>query len=126
MERIISDEEKIRRAIEISQRRNKMSHARDMARVNVNNKKDYKLFKKMILQIIICLLIYLVFHLITTTNYAFSEEIIKNTNTILNYDMNFEKLYKDCQGLIITTFNQNNDDHSVSNEAQNSTINERY
>lgn len=120
MERTISDEEKIRRAIEISQRRNKTSNSRNMARVNVSNKKDYKLFKKMILQIIICLLIYFVFHLITTTNYAFSEEIIKNTNTILNYDMNFEKLYKDCQGLIVTTFNQTN--HNISNSTENSSI----
>ena len=80
----------------------------------------------MILQIVICLLIYLVFHLMTTNNYAFSEEIIKNTNTILNYDMNFEKLYKDCQGFIVTTFNQNNDNQSINNQTENSAINERH
>lgn len=120
MERTISDEEKIRRAIEISQRRNKTTTAREMARVNVNDKKNYKLFKKMVLQIIICLLIYLVFHLMTTTNYAFSEEIIQNTNTILNYDMNFEKLYKDCQELIVTTFNKKDENNSNTTENKNS------
>ena len=61
MERTISDEEKIRRAIEISQRRNQNYYSRETARVNVNSKKNYKLFKKMILQIIICLLIYFIF-----------------------------------------------------------------
>lgn len=122
MERTISDEEKIRRAIEISQRRNKTSSARDMARVNVNNKKDYKLFKKMILQIIICLLIYLAFHLITTTNYAFSEEIIKNTNGILSYDINFEKLYQDCQSFLTTTLNQNDNKNNLNNSKTESAI----
>ena len=54
MERLMSDEEKIRRAIEISQRRNQNNYSRETTRVNVNDKKEYKLFKKMILQIIIC------------------------------------------------------------------------
>ena len=93
MERIMSDEEKIRRAIEISQRRNNGYCRTEPARVNVNEKNNYKLFKKMILQIIICLLIYSIFYLITSTNYVFSEQVIKNTNEILNYDINFQGLY---------------------------------
>ena len=94
MERILSDEEKLRRAIEISQRRNNNSYrTTTTTRVNVNEKKDYKLFKKMILQIIICLLIYLIFHLISSTNYVFSADFIKNTNEILSYDLNFTEMY---------------------------------
>lgn len=94
MERILSDEEKIRRAIEISQRRNNNNYKTTVStRVNVNEKKDYKLFKKMIIQIIICLLIYTIFYLISTTNHAFSTDVIKNTNQILNYDINFKELY---------------------------------
>ena len=97
MERLMSDEEKIRRAIEISQRRNQNNYSRETTRVNVNDKKEYKLFKKMILQIIICLLIYIIFHLISTTNYAFSDEVIKSTNNILNYDINLESIYQNCE-----------------------------
>lgn len=94
MEKIISDEEKIRRAIEISQRRNNNYYRVNTTRVNVNDeKKDYKLFKKMILQIIICLLIYTIFYLITSTNYVFSSDVIKSTNEILNYDINFPEIY---------------------------------
>jgi len=93
MERVFSEEEKIRRAIEISERRNNASYRRESARVNVNTKKDYKLFKKMILQIVICLLIYIIFYLISSTNYIFSDEVIKNTNQILSYDINFKELY---------------------------------
>ena len=57
MEKTFSDEEKLRRAIEISQRRHGYYNSNILAtRVDVvNNKKEYKLFKKMILQIIICL-----------------------------------------------------------------------
>lgn len=122
MERVFSDEEKLRRAIEISQRRNN-SYSNTYSgstRVNVNEKKDYKLFRKMILQIIICLLIYIIFHLITTTNYAFSDDVIKNTNNILNYDINLEKMYKDCQNFFVTTFN--NKDQKESEVTNNNTI----
>ena len=117
MERVISEEEKIRRAIEISQRRNQNYYQRESARVKVNNnKKDYKLFKKMMLQIVICLLIYIIFHLISTTNYAFSEEVIKNTTNILSYDINLEKLYKECQNFFITKLNNNTENINIDNE----------
>lgn len=130
MERAISDEEKIRRAIEISQRRNPNYYSRETARVNVNNKKNYRLFKKMILQIIICLLIYFIFYLITTTNYAFSDQVIESTNSILNYDINIEKIYKECENFFITTFennegNQKNnlENNTVDNSITNNSIN---
>lgn len=126
MERAISDEEKIRRAIEISQRRNQNYYSRETTRVNVNNKKNYKLFKKMILQIVICLLIYFIFYLITTTNYAFSDQVIESTNSILNYDINIEKIYKDCEYFFVTTFknNENNqENNTVNNSATNNSIN---
>ena len=113
MDRVLTDEEKIKRAIEISQRRNSNYYQRESTRVNVNNKKDYKLFKKMILQIVICLLIYIIFYLINTTNYAFSEEVLKNTSNILSYDINLEKIYKDCQSFFITIFNSNNETDGI-------------
>ena len=122
MERTISDEEKIRRAIEISQRRNQNYYSRETARVNVNNKKNYRLFKKMILQIIICLLIYFIFYLITTTNYAFSDQVIEGTNSILNYDINIEKIYKDCENFFVTTF-KNNEKNQENNTLDNSVTN---
>lgn len=94
MERTISDEEKIRRAIEISQRRNASYNMQKISRVNVNQKKDYHLFKRMILQILICLLIYFIFYLIETTNYTFSSDILSKTSKILNYDINFFEIYE--------------------------------
>lgn len=96
MDRLLSDEEKIRRAIEISQRRNMGATQQKTTNVNINeNKKDYGLFKRMILQIIICLLIYGIFYLITTTNYIFSEPVINQTSSILNYDIKIQELYSE-------------------------------
>ena len=126
MDKTFSDEEKLRRAIEISQRRNGYYNSNvSSARVNVNDKKDYRLFKKMILQIIICLLIYIIIHLINTTNYAFSDDVIKNTNNILSYDINIEKLYKDCQKFFVTIFNNNEDkkEEINNNTVENNVVN---
>lgn len=100
MEKVMSDEDKIRRAIEISQRRNNVYYRTEPTRVNVNDKKNYKLFKRMIMQIIICLLIYSIFYLITSTNYVFSEQVVKSTNEILNYDINFQEIYNNVMNFI--------------------------
>ena len=126
MERILSEEEKLRRAIEISQRRNNHYYTDKSARADLSEKKDYKLFKKMILQIIICLLIYIIFHLINTTNYMFSEEIIKNTTNILSYDINLEKVYKDCQNFLFNIFNNGNNSEQIilDNTIKNNIITE--
>lgn len=95
MERTLSPEEKIRRAEEIYYRRKKQDKSRSSARVNVSeSKKDFGLLKKMILQIIICILIYTIFYMIQNTNYIFSEEVMKKANEVLSYDINIQKLYK--------------------------------
>ena len=50
MERVMTVEEKIRRAEEIYERR-KQGEIRPVAKVTVNDKKDIKLLKKMIIQV---------------------------------------------------------------------------
>ena len=123
MERIASDEEKIRRAIEISQRRNQNYYNRETARVNVCDKKQYKLFRKMILQIIICLLIYIIFYLISTTNYVFSEKWISSTSNILSYDINLQKVYIECEKFFANIFNVKNDNEMDTSAATSITNN---
>lgn len=119
MEKALSDEEKIRKAIEISQRRNRNYEYQRTAKVNVTNKKDYKLFKRMILQIIICLLIYAIFYMITTTNYIFSESVINQTSSMLNYEINFNKLYNKGKEYIKGIINnKNSSNETVSNTTQ--------
>lgn len=52
------------------------------------------MLKKMVLQILICVVIYTIFYMIQNTNYVFSDDVIKKTNEILSYDMNIKNLYE--------------------------------
>lgn len=101
MERIMSVEEKIRRAEEIYAKRQEGTQ-RKMATVPVNQKekKDIKLLKKMIIQIIMSLIIYLVFFMIQNNNYIFSEDFLNKAEEILSYDINFSQLYEDIKNKI--------------------------
>ena len=76
MEKAMSVEEKIRRAEEIYARR----HSNDIkpsATVKVNdysNKKDIKLLKKMLIQLMICIFIYLIVYVVQNSQFIFSEQ----------------------------------------------------
>ena len=89
----MSVEEKIRRAEEIYQKR-RQGEIRPIAKVSVNEKKDIKLLKKMVIQILICVTIYLVIYSIQKNQYVFSEDFINKANEILSYDTNFMELYE--------------------------------
>lgn len=109
----MSVEEKIKRAEEIYARRQE-GVQRKTATVTVNseNKKDVKLLKKMVMQIIVCLLIYFGIYIVQNNNYIFSEEFLKKTNEILSYDMNFVQIYEDIKQKlekVINDFKQNNE-----------------
>ena len=74
-----------------------------------------KLFKKMIRQIIICLLIYTVFYLINNNNYIFSGDFINKTREILSQDINFSQIYSS----ILNTINQDNINEIEQQEKEN-------
>lgn len=102
MEKVLSEEEKIKKAIEISQRRNN-NYYKALNSQNENlekNKKEFKLFKRMILKIIACLSIYIIFYLASNGKLLFSSEIIDKTSLILSYDVNFEEWYKSGKNII--------------------------
>lgn len=129
MEKVLTGEEKIRRAEEIYQRRrNGYGYARDnrVTTVNVNQGKDYGLLKKMILQIAICLVIYFIFYLIQNSNYIFSEEVLTKTKQILSYDIDVVSLYEETVNFIsnqMAGFAPN--EASSQNEILNLTQNEQ-
>ena len=121
MERTLSPDEKIKRAEEIYYRKKIQATNRTSARVNVSNKKDFGLLKKMFLQIAICVLIYIIFYMIQNTNYIFSEDVIKKTNEILSYDINIQKLYSQAKEKFNSFFNA---DTNFENETTYETVNE--
>lgn len=128
MERAISAEERIRKAEEIYLRR-KMNTGVRVSSSNVNtkikSKPEYNLYKKLILQIVICLLIYFIFYLIKNSNYIFSENVISKTREWLSYDINFQNLYyqgQDYYNNHIKAFFEK--EENTVNETTNETINE--
>lgn len=138
MERALSAEERIRKAEEIYQRR-KMQNSSGIrvstSHVNTNNKKEYMLFKKLILQIAICLLIYFIFYMIKNSNYIFSEDVMTKTREFLSYDINFQELYtkagdyynNNLKGLIVKGKNETTNEISngITNETTNIISNEQ-
>ena len=121
MERALTPDEKIRRAEEIYYKRKVQDRSRSSARVNVSeNKKDFGILRKMILQIIICILIYTIFYMIQNTNYIFSEDVIKKTNEILSYDINLQNLYDQTKNYLNSFINNmNNEEYKDITDDQN-------
>ena len=95
MEKTMSVEDKIRRAEEIYYRRKNQSipTRESIIKETLKNKKNIKLFKKLIKQIIICLLIYSIFYAIINNNYIFSEDFTQKAREILSRDINFSQIY---------------------------------
>lgn len=124
MERVMSVEERIRRAEEIYEKR-RQGETRPITKVSVNNtqKKDIKLLKKMIVQILVCISIYLVVYAIYNNKYVFSEDFIKKANEILSYDTNFGELYQNAKNQLeiwfkaITTQEEGQEQTESENQA---------
>lgn len=127
MERAMSVEDKIRRAEEIYYRRKEQENPRqENVRIPARNeKKDVKLFKKMMVQIIICLTIYSVFYLVVNSNYIFSEDFTNKAKEILSQDINFKEIYAFLSTKINETINsftnkeQNQDNHTEQKQEEN-------
>ena len=117
MERAMSVEDKIRRAEEIYYRRRMGENAnkntniwigrdsqRDVVkdgvgedfgygRIGRKSEKNIKLFKKLIKQIVVCLMIYGIFYITVNNNYVFSEDFKNKAKEILNQDIDLKSLY---------------------------------
>ena len=95
MERIVSPEERLRRAEEIYYRRRNQGVRVSTATVNVGSKNKTTIGKKMVIQILVCVIIYSTFWLIKGYNNVFSNTFINHTKAVLSYDINFPKVYNE-------------------------------
>lgn len=127
LERTLTGEEKIRRAEEIyKKRKGAYSYGRDnrALKVSVKEEKNFSLFKKMILQIAICFVIYFIYYLIQNSNYIFSEEVLSKTKEILSYDIDIASLYEYTTNFLSEKMSLIENDSTNSNEAiEQNTIN---
>ena len=126
MEKTMSLEEKIKRAEEIYNRRKGINIEENRTeKLHVNEPtKDVKLLKKLIIQIIICGIIYGTFYIIQNNKFIFSEDFLNKSKEILSEDTNFVEIYENIkntiqsfnQGIINQTQNNNN---QQENQEQN-------
>ena len=126
MERAISVEEKIRRAEEIYEKR-KQGTNRPLTTVSVNTnkeKKDIKLLKKMVIQIIVSMMIYLVIYAVQNNKYVFSEDFTNKVNEILSYDTNFIDLYNNTKNKIMSLFPEKKEENTNEQNAIGGAIEE--
>lgn len=134
MERTITPEERQKRAEEVYNRRRNNSLAKiNYASENQNKEKvNISLFKKMALQILICMVIYVIFYLIKNTSYFFSDDVINKTKEFLKYDINFQNLYNQAVTMLNDNKNsipflnnllQNSNDNSDTNTAPENAVN---
>lgn len=122
MERVMSVEDKIRRAEEIYyKRRQQEVPMREMMRKTPTKKNDIRLIKKMIKQIIVCMIIYGIFYLIVNSNYIFSEDFTNKVKEILSQDINFSQVYSVVSNRINEIYKQTikEEPQNEENEEQN-------
>lgn len=91
MERTLSQEERQRRAEELYYRRKNTVNAVKTTTVNVNPKKNYRLLKKVFIQIIICVLIYGTIYKLQGNTDSFSIDSIKYLKNAITYDVDMNK-----------------------------------
>lgn len=90
MERTLSMEEKIRKAEEIYNRRNSQG-----SQINIyENKthKEFKFFNKILIQLIVCLSIYLISYVIINNQYVFSGDFKNKVQEIMKYDIEINNI----------------------------------
>lgn len=114
----MSVEDKIRRAEEIYyKRQNQDIPARETIKRDVKPKKNIKLFKRMIKQIIICLIIYGIFYLIINSNYIFSEDFTQKAREILSQDIDFSQIYSVISNKINEILKKQNSSEQIENNS---------
>ena len=126
MERTMTVEERIRRAEEIYERRKRNEGLTvihdEKDRKEKNEKKDIKLKKKMLIQLLVCICIYLVIYTIQNKQYIFSEDFINKVNEIISYDIDFRKVYEDTKNYIMGIFSKENEGENQNEESNETNI----
>lgn len=100
MERVLSQDERIRRAEELYTRRKVQDVRRTSATVNVEERSNNRLTKKLIVQFIICIIIYIVFYAIENIPNLVSQDVMYKISDILEYDINIQELYSSFNNYI--------------------------
>ena len=112
MEKVMSVEERIRRAEDIYNKRNGIYTRSSENKKNTHKKK--KSVKKLLIQFIVCILIYVIFYTVTNREYVFSEEFRKSVSLFFSEKANISLLYKKSKKNILNFLN----DEDIINDSE--------
>lgn len=115
MEKVMSVEERIRRAEEIYNRRN--GQYINTLNSRLSNKKSGSA-KKLLMQIFVCLMIYLAFYVFTNSEYIFSEEFLKQVKSNLGPDSKIYSIYLNAKSFVEKQLSPKGEE-TVENEVKN-------
>lgn len=129
MERALSQEERIKRAEEIYYRRQNAINLPKTATVNIMPKKNYRLLKKVFVQIIICVGIYSVIYKLQENTDNISVDSIEYLRSAISYDVDLNKALENAKNYI-STFNFPNkevkqDENNIRENAQIENVQEQ-
>lgn len=102
MERVLSPDEKIRRAEELYYSRTQnINNVRRVATVNVDNKKKNRYLRKLCIQCVICIIIYTAFYTVKNREDILPKNITDKINEILQYDIDIQALQNKVKSYMI-------------------------
>ena len=104
MERAMSVEERIRRAEDIYNRRNGVYTKTTTNNSKTKNTNKKRTAKRLLMQIFVCLSIYVIFYAVTNREYIFSEEFRNSVNTFFTEKINTPELYSKVKNFVLSFF----------------------
>ncbi len=133
MERVLSQEERIKRAEQVAElrrslRENNPKEYMYSKRKNFigeeDKQKNNRILLRMIKQICICLVVYILFFIIKNQNFIFSEEFTRNTKEILSYDINFVEIYNNGINFLQQLYNSESNEEKNTDDKNNDSKNQ--
>ena len=116
MERVLSREERIKKAEEIYKKRmeNSKTYKERYNRESSEENVKIRALRKILVQTFACITIYLVLYVIDNTNVIFSENIKNNINNFLTYDVSVSDIYESLNSF----WNNNIKNYIIFNKAK--------
>ncbi len=119
MERIISDDERIKRAEDVMLRRKNMIESDNINTSVIHINK----ISKVIIKLIICLCIYCGLYYIRNNQNESNNKIINNLKSVLSYDINLNEIYSKFSKYFDKTDNALRNNDNLGNKANNTDAN---
>ncbi len=119
MEKILNSDERIRRAEEIYARRKMLYDNKKSATVNVEGNQERSLSKKLIIQSIICIMIYGCYYGVKNMANFIPENVMYKISDVLEYDINIQELGDKLNSYIKQIDNENEiEERKIENSEQ--------